>query len=60
MATAHPYGPHRPDDGPATVTVLGPGKWPDRKGHQVAIPKVILNQRGAINTRAHDAARAAQ
>lgn len=50
----HRYGPHDPDAGPQTVTVFRPeGRGGDV---EAPIPEAILEQRRAINTRAHLAA----
>lgn len=51
------YGPHRPEDAPATVTVYPPrGAVP----HQAPVSPALLAQRQQINTLAHKVARAAR
>jgi hypothetical protein len=45
------YGPHDPATAPTTVTVRPPGKY--QHDTEVPIPQVFLDQRQAINDRAH-------
>lgn len=47
MTPARIYGPHRPEDVPATVTVQGFGKWPQEI--QIPYPKALAEQRRQIN-----------
>lgn len=48
--TVHEYGPHDPGTVPATVTVLGGGKWP--RPEERPRPAALVLQRAAVNRRA--------
>ena len=48
------YGPHRPEDAPTTVMVLGAERWPVER--PAPIPAALAEQRRNINTRAQEAA----
>ena len=53
--TRHPYGPHRPEDAPTTVTI---GTFHDWQGDErdVPIAEAVLAQRERVNTLAHERA----
>lgn len=51
MTSSHPYGPHRPEDAPNVVTVLGSGKFPAPELRP--IPAALVAQRERINYLAH-------
>lgn len=53
MATGRQYGPHRPEDAPNSVTVLGSGKWPNPEVRP--IHPALVRQREQVNTAAHEA-----
>lgn len=46
------YGPHREDDAPNAVVVLGAGKWP--RPDVQPIPEALRRQRATINRLAHE------
>lgn len=47
MTSTHPYGPHRPEDAPNAVTVLGSGMWPAPEVRP--IPSALVRQRARVN-----------
>lgn len=57
--TPHDYGNHRAADQPTHVRHHdgGVGRW-DRVGHDIPIHPAILRQRGQINARAYEEAKA--
>jgi hypothetical protein len=61
MTSPHPYGPHRPEDAPNAVTVLGPGLNQGSTSYPMPevrpLPAALVRQRERINQLAHEAAR---
>lgn len=49
--TSHDYGPHRPDDAPQTIAVLGVEKYPPTL--TVPLHRALVKQREHLNNLAH-------
>lgn len=59
IPSPHDYGNHRAADAPSHVRVHegGVGRY-DREGSLVPVSRAVLRQRGQINARAYEAAKA--